>query len=117
MTFSGRRRGVALVGLSPLEGACRTARATQIASNRCRNDGFPLVFHRFHGVHGAIEPSSSFCDAVAPKRMWRAVLRRCDHYAALEVSKVATQRELREAYLRLAKQHHPDKESCLLSCF
>ena len=49
--------------------------------------------------------------------MWRAVLRRCDHYAALEVSKVATQRELREAYLRLAKQHHPDKESCLLSCF
>lgn len=38
----------------------------------------------------------------------RSVGRFCDLYAALGVRPSATHGELRDAYLRLAKQHHPD---------
>ena len=35
-------------------------------------------------------------------------VRRCDLYHALGVRPTASQHELREAYLRRAKQYHPD---------
>lgn len=38
----------------------------------------------------------------------RSTQRCCDLYAALGVRPSASQGELREAYLRMAKQHHPD---------
>ncbi|CAJ1427144.1 unnamed protein product, partial [Effrenium voratum] len=40
--------------------------------------------------------------------MLRSRLGRCCLYSALGVRPGASQGELREAYLRLAKQHHPD---------
>mmetsp|Transcript_968 Transcript_968/g.2193 ORF Transcript_968/g.2193 Transcript_968/m.2193 type:complete len:238 (-) Transcript_968:258-971(-) len=38
----------------------------------------------------------------------RSLARRCDHYGALGLPREATQAQVRESYLRLAKQHHPD---------
>jgi len=34
-------------------------------------------------------------------------------YETLEVEKTATQKEIKKAYFRLSKQHHPDKGLCL----
>ena len=38
-------------------------------------------------------------------------------YETLEVNKEATQKEIKKAYFRLSKQHHPDKGTCPLKDF
>jgi len=41
--------------------------------------------------------------------MFRAAVRRCcDHYSVLGLQRAATQAQVRTAYLRLAREHHPD---------
>lgn len=72
---------------------------------RCYSLPISLDFPKFRVRRaGSASDWLSACCAM----LRRSAQRCCDLYAALGVRPNASQGELREAYLRMAKQHHPD---------
>lgn len=49
--------------------------------------------------------------AASARRRFAATAVAANHYAALGVGPAATREQVREAYLKLAKQHHPDRNA------